>query len=244
MQKQRVLVRDLGRVPYEAGLAIQKETLDDLVRLKKENREREKTEKITPLHHFIFCEHEPVFTLGRTGKDHHLLLNEDQLQKESISFHKTNRGGDITFHGPGQIVGYPIFDLEYFFTDVHKYVRYIEEGVIRTLNDYGIQGKRIPGYTGVWLDQTGEKPERKICAIGIHLSRWVSMHGFAFNINTNLRYFSKIIPCGISDEDKTVTSLADEKGYVVSVVEVKQKLIKHYSDLFEFEYQLQSPFSE
>ncbi|MCB0666279.1 MAG: lipoyl(octanoyl) transferase LipB [Saprospiraceae bacterium] len=242
--RQKVLVRDLGRISYEEGLRIQKTVLEGLVSIKRANRKHAPEARTIPLHQFLFCEHDPVFTLGRTGKENHLLLNASQLKNESISFHKTNRGGDITFHGPGQIVGYPILDMEWFFTDVHKYVRYIEEAIIRTLRDFEITGKRIPGYTGVWLDATPEKPERKICAIGIHLSRWVSMHGFAFNVNTDLHYFTKIIPCGISDTDKTVTSLKQEVNHPVSVVEVKNKLIEHFADLFAFDYELENSFSE
>ena len=165
----------------------------------------------------------------------HLLLNEAELQTKGIAFFKINRGGDITYHGPGQVVGYPIFDLDCFFTDVHKYVRYIEEAVILTLAEYGLKGVRYEGYTGVWLEPEGDQPKRKICAIGVHLSRWVTMHGFAFNINTDLNYFDYIIPCGINDPDKTVTSLSIELGHEVSILEVKSKLIKHFARLFNFE---------
>ncbi|MCB0689962.1 MAG: lipoyl(octanoyl) transferase LipB [Saprospiraceae bacterium] len=242
MEKPFVQVRDLGRIAYDEALHIQKGILDQLVQLKLANRNRKEAEIKLPVHQFLFCEHDPVFTLGRTGKEDHLLLNEFELQQESIAFYKTNRGGDITFHGPGQIVGYPIFDLEFFFTDVHKYVRYIEEGVIRTLADYEIQGDRIKGYTGVWLKARGDQPERKICAIGIHLSRWISMHGFAFNVNTNLQYFNKIVPCGITDEDKDVTSLSRELGYSISLSEVKNRLITHYAELFNFDFRIEDPF--
>ena len=166
----------------------------------------------------------------------HLLLSETTLKERGIEFYKINRGGDITFHGPGQIVGYPILDLDDFFTDIHKYVRFLEEAIIRTLEEYDLQGYREKGFTGVWLPQTVALPKRKICAIGVHLSRWVTMHGFAFNINTDLQYFRNIIPCGIEAADKDVTSLSVELGRPVDIVEVMGKLKKHFADLFEFEY--------
>lgn len=236
MGHQQVIVKDLGRIAYADALSVQQNLLGGLVDLKKRNRSLIPIERIVPQHYFLFCEHDPVITLGRTGSEQNLLVDTSQLEKEEISFYKTNRGGDITFHGPGQIVGYPIFDLEYFFTDVHKYVRYIEEGVIRTLASFNLLGKRVDGYTGVWLDATNDRPERKICAIGVHLSRWISMHGFAFNVNTDLRFFDKIVPCGISDDDKEVTSLARELGYPVDLKEVKKILLDHYALLFGFEY--------
>ncbi len=183
----------------------------------------------------IFCEHSPVFTLGKSGSMEHLLLSDDELEKGHIEFFKINRGGDITYHGPGQITGYPIFDLDEFFTDVHKYVRLIEEAIIQVLETYGLQGERIAGYTGVWLPPNENSHQyRKICAIGVHLSRWVSMHGFAFNINTDLSYFEKIIPCGIVDDNKTVTSLSKELSREVSLDEVGKKLADIFADLFDF----------
>jgi lipoyl(octanoyl) transferase len=176
-------------------------------------------------------------TLGRSGSEDHLLFDEAGLQAKGIEFFKINRGGDITYHGPGQIVGYPIFDLDEFFTDVHRYVRYLEEAVIRTLADYGItDAYRIKEYTGVWLPQKGWLPKRKICAIGVHLSRWVTMHGFAFNVNTDLGYFRHIVPCGINDKDKDVTSLANELGHTMDEHEVKEKLRHHLAELFGFEF--------
>lgn len=184
----------------------------------------------------IFCEHSPVFTLGKSGSIDHLLLTDAELSKGHIEFFKINRGGDITYHGPGQITGYPIFDLDEFFTDVHKYVRMIEEAIIQVLSLYGLKGERIDSYTGVWLPPNETSDQyRKICAIGVHLSRWVSMHGFAFNINTDLDYFNKIIPCGIVDENKTVTSLAKELGHEVPLQDVGDKLVSVFADLFEFE---------
>ncbi|NND31731.1 MAG: lipoyl(octanoyl) transferase LipB [Saprospiraceae bacterium] len=233
---QRVIVHDLGNITYDVALQIQKEHLDKLVAIKKKNRLRPADSIVVPTHHFIFCEHPPVFTLGRTGDEKHLLLRQSELQQRNIAYRKTNRGGDITFHGPGQIVGYPIFDLEFFFTDVHRYVRYIEEAVIRTLGEFNIKGIRVPDFTGVWIEENTQLPMRKICAIGIHLSRWISMHGFAFNINTELDYFNMIVPCGIPSEDKSVTNLSNEIGQKIEIKEVQEKLIKHFSQLFGFEF--------
>lgn len=188
-------------------------------------------------HQLLFCEHYPVYTLGKSGSMDHLLLSDTELNNDKIEFFKINRGGDITYHGPGQITGYPIFDLDEFFTDVHKYVRLIEEVIIRLLAKYDLDGIRIPDYTGVWLapDHTSDQ-YRKICAIGVHLSRWVSMHGFAFNVNTDLSYFDKIVPCGISDPTKTVTSLAKETGHQWDIHEIGDQLKAIFSELFEFKY--------
>ncbi len=175
----------------------------------------------------------PVITLGKSGAIDHLLLNEEQLQDRGIEYFKTNRGGDITFHGPGQVVGYPILDLENFFTDIHKYLRLLEEMVILTLKDFGLEGTRSPGETGVWLD-VGTPFARKICALGVKASRWVTMHGFAFNVNTDLAYFDYIVPCGI--QGKGVTSLKAELKKEISLKEVKEKLAKHFQNLFEAEF--------
>lgn len=218
---------------------MQQRLLDEAIQRKRENRERkERGEELLPIfHHLLFCEHPPVMTLGRSGAEEHLLLDEAGLREKGIEFYKINRGGDITYHGPGQIVGYPIFDLDEFFTDVHRYVRYLEEAVIRTLAEHGIEDAyRIKEYTGVWLPQKGWLPKRKICAIGVHLSRWVTMHGFAFNVNTDLGYFRHIVPCGINDKDKDVTSLAKELGHAVDENEVKEKLRHHFAELFGFEF--------
>lgn len=193
-------------------------------------------------HHLLFVEHPPVFTLGKSGSLENLLLGEDELTHRGIDFFPINRGGDITYHGPGQLVGYPILDLERFFTDVHRYVRNIEEAIIRTLADYGLEALRIKDYTGVWLPPrkpaaTGNdgfwEKYRKICAIGVHISRWVTLHGFAFNINTELEYFDYIVPCGIADKDKTVTSLARELGGVQDMQLVKKRLKEHFCTVFE-----------
>ncbi len=235
---EQVVFQDLGIVSYREAWAYQEARLQELVQRKLDNRLRQKSglPDLTQQHYLLFCEHLPVFTMGKSGSMEHLLLNESELSHLGFEFFKINRGGDITYHGPGQIVGYPIFDLECFFTDVHRYVRYLEEAVIRTLAEYGITGAREAGYTGVWLEATSERPKRKICAIGVHLSRWVTMHGFAFNVNTDLSHFQYIVPCGIRDSDKDVTSMAAELGAPVEMVEVKEKLKQHYADLFEFEY--------
>lgn len=190
-----------------------------------------------PIHYFLLCEHAPVYTIGKSGDISHLLLPHVTMNDHGIEFFKINRGGDITYHGPGQITGYPIFDLEYFFTDLHRYVRTLEEGVIQVLRDFDLDAIRIDGFTGVWLPPRHPADTfRKICAIGVHMSRWVSMHGFAFNINTDLRYFEHIIPCGINDKSKTVTSLSKEIGYDVPIEDVGKLLMSKYAKLFDFEY--------
>ena len=235
---QKVIFKDLGRISYQQAWDYQQELLAEAIRVKRQNRsnEDEGSELLPIKHHLLFCEHPPVYTLGRSGSLDNLLLDEDGLKKEGVEFFKINRGGDITYHGPGQIVGYPIFDMDAFFRDVHRYVRYLEEAVIRTLAEYDIESFRIKEFTGVWLPAEGWKPKRKICAIGVHLSRWVTMHGFAFNINTDLDYFRHIIPCGIADEDKAVTTLAKELGKEMNMEEVKSKLKLHLAELFGFEF--------
>jgi lipoyl(octanoyl) transferase len=179
------------------------------------------------------CEHPHVYTLGKSGSMENLLLSEAQLQAAGIDFFPINRGGDITYHGPGQIVGYPILDLDYFFNDVHRYVRNLEEVIIRTLADYELEGFRINGYTGVWLGDENSNKKRKICAIGVHLSRWVTLHGWAFNVNADLQYFHNIIPCGIVDENKTVTSMQQELGMKMDMEEVKKRILVHFAVVFE-----------
>jgi len=187
----------------------------------------------TPVdNNLIFVEHPHVYTLGKSGLPENLLLDEDGLKDKNATYFKINRGGDITYHGPGQIVGYPILDLDNFFTDIHLYLRTLEQAVINTLADYGIQSGRYPGYTGVWIDANNQKA-RKICALGVRCSRWVTMHGFAFNVNTNLDYFKNIIPCGIDDKD--VTSMERELGYKLSMEELKRRLLGHVSALFQME---------
>lgn len=234
---EKVIFRDLGSIRYQEAWDLQQALQKELIDRKMARRKETATAGLSPQHHFLlFCEHPPVYTLGKSGTTDHLLLSENELKREGFEFFKINRGGDITYHGPGQIVGYPIFDLDRFFTDVHRYVRYLEEAVIRTLAEYGISGTRIKGYTGVWLEGGGGRPNRKICAIGVHLSRWVTMHGFAFNIHPDLQHFNHIIPCGIEDADKAVTSLEAEYGRPVNMEEVKEKLRGHFAELFGFEF--------
>ncbi|MAZ28771.1 MAG: lipoyl(octanoyl) transferase [Cytophagaceae bacterium] len=228
---KKIFVEDLGRRDYKETWDYQellfKQTLDQKVR----NR-REDTAQPTQ-NHFLFVEHPHVYTLGKSGDIANLLVDEDQLAAKGATFYKINRGGDITYHGPGQIVGYPILDLDNFFTDIHKYLRLLEETIIATLAEYGLKGDRSPGETGVWLD-VGTPFARKICAMGVRASRWVTMHGFAFNVNADLGYFDNIIPCGI--RGKAVTSLNVELGVPqVDLEEVKQKLLKHFKTLFEAE---------
>jgi lipoyl(octanoyl) transferase len=230
--------QDLGTIDYQEAWDYQTQLHRQLIDRKLNNRILIKEEKAPELqtHYLLFCEHPPVYTLGKSGSLDHLLLDEKAMADSGFTFYKINRGGDITYHGPGQIVGYPIFDLDRFFTDVHRYIRYLEEAIILTLAEYNITGYREKGYTGVWIAQTDDKPKRKICAIGVHLSRWVTMHGFAFNVNTRLSHFENIIPCGIDDKDKSVTSLAQELDHPVDITEVKQKLKKHFAQLFHYEY--------
>jgi len=232
---QQVKYINLGLVDYKEAWDLQEELFQAIIDVKRSNRAREKegASFLEPtLSKLIFCEHPHVFTLGKSGHLSHLLVNEEQLAAKGASFYKINRGGDITYHGPGQLVGYPLFDLDNFFTDIHKYLRFLEEAVILTLAEYGILGGRITGSTGVWLDWENPKA-RKICALGVRSSRWVTMHGFAFNVNSDLDYFSNIIPCGITD--KAVTSLQKELGRWVDMAEVQEKIKKHLSVLFEME---------
>lgn len=235
---QQVIFEDLGLISYQTAWDYQAEQQRAIIDRKLANRQRKKDGQPIEAagHRLIFCEHPPVYTLGKSGSMDHLLLNETELQEQGFEFFKINRGGDITYHGPGQIVGYPLFDLDEFFTDIHRYVRYLEEAVIRTIAEYGLSGQRVKGYTGVWLDATDRLPERKICAIGVHLSRWVTLHGFAFNVNTDLSHFDNIVPCGIADQDKAVTSLARELGESLPIEEVKSKLKLHFAQLFGYQY--------
>ena len=229
---QEVKFINLGLIDYKEAWDFQEKLFQDIIDVKRANRKREDAGiGIEPIQSkLIFCEHPHVFTLGKSGQQSHLLVNEKQLAEKGANFYKINRGGDITYHGPGQLVGYPIFDLDHFFTDIHKYLRYLEEAVIRTLAEYGINGGRIKGATGVWLDWDNPKA-RKICALGVRSSRWVTMHGFAFNVNSDLNYFTNIIPCGITD--KAVTSLEKELGRTIDMQEVQEKVKKHLQELFE-----------
>jgi len=236
--KPSVYFKWLKGLSYQEAWDIQTSIHKGLIESKMQKRHiaDDVKETLKQKHQLIFCEHHHVFTLGKSGSLDHLLLSDSELEEDSIEFFKINRGGDITYHGPGQITGYPIFDLEDFFTDVHRYVRTIEEAIIQLVSMYGLSGVRIPGYTGVWLEPDNTSDQfRKICAIGVHLSRWVSMHGFAFNVNTDLKYFEKIIPCGIVDANKTVTSLLKETGKHVDIEKVGIELAYIFSNLFDFE---------
>ena len=227
MNKQ-IIVKDLGHKDYKETWDYQESLFEEIVDLKRKNR-AENTDLPTP-NYFLFVEHPHVYTLGKSGHIENLLIDEAALAKKGASFYKINRGGDITYHGPGQIVGYPIIDLENFFTDIHKYLRLLEEVIIRTLADYGIKGERSEGETGVWLD-VGTPFARKICAMGVRASRWVTMHGFALNVNTDLGYFDNIIPCGI--RGKAVTSLNVELSKEkVDTEEVKTHILKHFEEIF------------
>ncbi|MDR6302238.1 lipoyl(octanoyl) transferase LipB [Mesonia maritima] len=228
---KKIKVQELGVKDYKETWDFQEELFQAILQTKIKNR-REELELPTQ-NHLLFVEHPHVYTLGKSGDFKNLLLNEAELEKKGATFYKINRGGDITYHGPGQIVGYPILDLENFFTDIHKYLRLLEEMVILTLAEYGLKAERSKGETGVWLD-VGTPFARKICAMGVRASRWVTMHGFALNINADLGYFDNIVPCGI--KDKAVTSLNVELGKKeIPITEVKEKLLKHFVELFEVE---------
>ena len=227
---KKVGFQDLGLIDYRKCWDYQEELFAEILAVKSANRKENKTD-ITQ-NHLLFCEHPHVYTLGKSGDEKNLLVNEDYLKSRGATFHKINRGGDITYHGPGQIVGYPILDLDNFFTDIHKYLRFLEEAIILTLKEYGLESERSPGETGVWFD-VGTPKARKICALGVKSSRWVTMHGFAFNINADLSYFGNIVPCGITD--KSVTSLQIELEKEMGMEEVKNKLKVHLIDLFEME---------
>ncbi len=227
---RNILLKDLSVKDYKDTWDYQTELLQEIVDTKIANRRNEP--KKDTKNYFLFVEHPHVYTLGKSGDLSNLLLNEKQLTEKGATFYKINRGGDITYHGPGQIVGYPILDLENFFTDIHKYLRFLEEVIILTIAEYGIKGTRSDGETGVWLD-AGKPFARKICAMGIRSSRWVTMHGFALNANVNLGYFDNIIPCGI--RGKAVTSMEAELGQKVNMEEVKSKILKHFKELFEVE---------
>ncbi len=225
---KKVILKDLGLKDYKETWDFQETLFQSIISIKSNNR-NQKTTLDTP-NHLLFVEHPHVYTLGKSGDLSNLLISEKQLAEKQATFYRINRGGDITYHGPGQIVGYPILDLENFFSDIHKYLRLLEEVIILTLKEYGINSERSPGQTGVWLD-SGTPFARKICALGVRTSRWVTMHGFAFNVNADLGYFDHIIPCGI--KEKAVTSLNVELGVKeVSQVEVKEKILKHFAALF------------
>jgi lipoyl(octanoyl) transferase len=226
---KKIQLLDIGNKDYKETWEYQEELFKKIVDLKILNRNSDSQSLPTP-NFFLYVTHSHVYTLGKSGDFSNLLLSEKQLLEKGASFYKINRGGDITYHGPGQIVGYPILDLENFFTDIHKYLRFLEEAIILTLAEYGLKTERSPGETGVWFD-VGTPFARKICAMGVRASRWVTMHGFALNVNVDLGYFDNIIPCGI--RGKAVTSMHVELGREVNEEEVKEKILKHFSVLFE-----------
>lgn len=228
MNKQ-VIVKDLGNKDYKETWDYQESLFEEIVAQKTNNKAN--GTNLPTTNYFLFVEHPHVYTLGKSGHIENLLIDEEGLKNKGATFYKINRGGDITYHGPGQVVGYPILDLENFFTDIHKYLRSLEEVIIRTLSDYGLKGERSEGETGVWLD-VGTPFARKICAMGVRCSRWVTMHGFALNVNTDLGYFDNIIPCGI--RGKAVTSLNVELAKdKVDTQEVKQRILTHFKEIFE-----------
>jgi lipoyl(octanoyl) transferase len=231
-QNKKVQVVDLNLAPYQEAWDMQERLMSDISEIKLANRNVVQPDQVPTPNYLLFCEHPHVYTLGKSGDASHLLMQEEFLHTINASFFKTNRGGDITYHGPGQLVGYPIFDLENFYTDIHLYLRMLEEAIILTCQDYGLAAGRINGLTGVWINHESDQA-RKICAFGVKASRWISMHGFAFNIKPDLSYFSHIVPCGISE--KGVTSLSQELGIDVNELEVKELVLEHLSALFGFE---------
>lgn len=230
---QEVFFQDLGRRSYKEVWDYQEMLLKQNVDLKQAAfiSPQSDVKQVDTQHHLLFVEHSPVYTLGKSGKEEHVLISEAERAERGIEYFHINRGGDITFHGPEQLVGYPILDLDKFKTDLGWYLRSLEEVIILTMADYGLKGARSSGETGVWLDPDIKGKERKICAMGIKCSRWITMHGFAFNINTDLRYFDYIVPCGI--QDKAVTSLEKELGHTVPMEEVKQKVLTHFQAVFQ-----------
>lgn len=233
LKNKKVQFKDLGTLDYKQAWDFQEEVFSATVSRKVNNRKSGPEEQIPTDNYLLFCQHPHVYTLGKSGKEEHLLLDDNAREKRNVEYYRINRGGDITYHGPGQLVGYPILDLDNFFTDIHRYIRTIEEAVIRTLEEYGLDAGRISGLTGVWLGHNGSGSPRKICAIGVKTSRWVTMHGFALNVNPDLAYFSHIVPCGISD--KAVTSMQLELARKVDLEEVAGRLKNHLADLFGME---------
>lgn len=233
MQNKKIQFQDLGRVGYQEAWEYQEKLFKQIHDLKVSNRNLAEDEKQETPNYLIFCEHPHVYTLGKSGDFNNLLIGEEKMEAEEIEFVKTNRGGDITYHGPGQIVGYPVLDLDNFFTDIHKYMRLLEETIIKTLQHYNIQAERSNQYTGVWLDVENPAKGRKICAQGVKCSRWITMHGWALNVNTSLSYFDHIVPCGI--QDKAVTSMEKELGQKIEPEPVKEYLKNYFERLFEAE---------
>ncbi|WP_234736033.1 lipoyl(octanoyl) transferase LipB [Tellurirhabdus bombi] len=230
---RQVHVQDLGSIDYKTAWDYQEGLLADIVSRKTQNRSLSTDQQQLTPNYLLFCEHPHVYTLGKSGKADNLLANDAFLEAIGATYYKINRGGDITYHGPGQLVGYPILDLDNFFTDIHKYMRFLEEAIIRTLAEYGLDAGRIDGLTGVWLDYETQQAPRKICALGVKASRWVTMHGFALNVNTDLSYFNHIVPCGIAD--KAVTSMQQELGRPVPFAEVAEHVRRHLVNLFDME---------
>lgn len=243
MNKQPVIFEDLGIINYKSAWDYQEELVKKNVDIKieaRKNNEKFTSDEISFLNktlptvnRLLFCEHPPVYTLGKSGHMENVLLSEDEMEEKEIEFFKTNRGGDITFHGLQQVVGYPILDLEKFYTDIGKYLRSLEEVIILTIAEYGIKGERSKGETGVWIDAGILGKERKICAMGIRCSRWITMHGFALNVNTDLSYFNNIIPCGIVN--KQVTSVEREVGHTIDFEEIKEKIKRNFEQVFDVE---------
>ena len=242
MQNKVVEFRHLGLLDYQKALDYQEKLFKKTIDLKIKNRNQPPdAQEITP-NYLLFLYHPHVYTLGKSGKEDHLLLDKEGLLEKKATYHRISRGGDITYHGPGQILGYPILDLDNFFTDIHKYLRFLEEAVIRTLASYNMIAGRIEGLTGVWLDVNDPHKARKICAFGVKSSRWVTMHGLALNVNVDLEYFKNIIPCGI--DDKAVTSMHQELGRLVPLNEVEDRLRQHISELFQMRWKEDSPAME
>jgi lipoyl(octanoyl) transferase len=244
LEKQQVIFEDLGIINYKSAWDYQEELVKKNLEIKSEARKATSVgqlaianqpstfnHQLSTVHHLLFCEHPPVYTLGKSGHMENVLMSENEMEEKEIEFFKTNRGGDITFHGLQQIVGYPILDLEKFFTDIGKYMRSLEEVIILTIAEYGIKGDRSKGETGVWIEPGIPGRERKICAMGIRCSRWITMHGFALNVNTDLSYFNNIIPCGIVN--KQVTSIEKELGYKVDFEEAKEKVKRNFEKVFD-----------
>ncbi len=230
MQNRKILFTDLGVMDYKECWDLQEKLFNEVIRIKTANRNLPPEQQVPTNNYLLFVEHPHVYTLGKSGDEKNLLLNQEQLSDKSASYYRINRGGDITYHGPGQLVAYPILDLDNFFTDIHKYLRLLEETIIVTLSEYGISAGRSQGETGVWIEE-GTARARKICAMGVRCSRWVTMHGWGFNVNSQLDYFSNIIPCGISD--KSVTSLHKEVGSEIDMTGIKEKLLRNFAVLFE-----------
>jgi len=223
-----VYFRDLGLADFKQCWDYQERLLAEATAIKIRNKQEGRN--VTPENHLLFVEHPHVYTLGKSGSDNNLLVSAAQLEALQATFYKINRGGDITYHGPGQLVGYPVLDLEQFFTDIHKYMRLLEEAVIRTLREWGIESGRYPGYTGVWIEPESQRRARKICAMGVKCSRWITMHGFALNIDPDLSYFRHIVPCGILEKD--VTSMEKELGFIPEAEKIKACLLYHIAEVF------------